>query len=302
MYPPTFDWHRMVQRPHHLLWEAARAGHVVIFCNATKRTDRVMETVAERVYVCHNFEVLLGSKMPRPIVYFTDPSQLPLLARMERERLVFDVMDKPSDGAGEALRMADEVWCASEALLARVSGQRADARLVPNACDFAHWANPGTEPIAAAVLPHPRVAYIGRVADWVDVPAICKAARDMPEVHFLLVGPVETKAFVEADGIQNIHCVGEHFYPQLPAFAHACDVVIAPYRADNEVARAADPIKLWNYRAVGRPIVTDLAQLGAVLGGRVDASAIAAARDLAQARRWSDSWRAAAATWEAVSA
>ena len=302
MYPPSFDWHRMVQRPHHLLWEAARAGHVVIFCNATKRADRAMETVAERVYVCHNFEMLLRTKLPRPVIYFTDPSQLPLIQGMERERLVFDLMDDLGDAAGPALRLADEVWCASEALVDRVAVERPDALLVPNACDFAHWANPGTEPVAATVLPHPRVAYIGRVADWIDVPALCRAAREMPETHFLLVGPVETASFREAEGIQNLHCVGEHFYPQLPAFAHSCDALIAPYRADSEVARAADPIKLWNYRAVGRPIVTDLAALGPALAGSIEPAAIDAARQTALSRRWSDSWRTAAATWEGVPA
>jgi glycosyltransferase involved in cell wall biosynthesis len=307
VYPPTFDWHRMVQRPHHLLWEAARAGHVVIFCNVSKRTDRAMESVGERFYVCHNFDVLLRTQLPKPVIYFTDPTQVPLVRSLQAERVVFDVVDDlPAWRSAwpEAFAAAQDVWCASEELVARVASARPDARLVPNACDFAHWSRPAAEPVAAAVLPHPRVGYIGRISDWVDVPAICAAARELPQVHFLLVGPVETVAFREADGIQNIHCLGERFYPQLPAYAHACDAMMVPYRADDETARAADPVKLWNLRAVGRPIVTGgadlIASLRQALYGEPDAAEIERVRELAAARRWADSWHAAEATWEGV--
>ena len=316
MYPPTFDWHRMVQRPHHLLWEAARAGHGVIFCNFTRRNDRAMESVGERFYICHNFELLQRADLPEAVLYCNDPAHLDLAPRLKATRTIFDVIDdlpawRPQ--WAQACATATEVWCASEELLARVRPLRPDARLVPNACDFSHWVtSPEQQPIAAEVLPHPRVAVIGRIGEWVDVPALCAAARAMPETHFLLVGPVENVDYFQADALYNIHCVGERFYPLLPSYVHACDAALIPYRADSDTAKAAEPLKLWNLLATGKPVVASglpaAARLGgtlattpdeltdtlrAVLGGEWDRARSEHLQQTAAARLWADSWRAA---------
>lgn len=320
MYPPTFDWHRMVQRPHHLLWEAARDGHVVIFCNFTQRTDRAMERVGDRFYVCHNLEMLLQADLPRPILYFNDPGHAALARRLNASRVVFDVLD---DLPGwhprwaEAAAAASDVWCASAELKHRLESIGADAVHIPNASDFGHWAAlPEREPIAAAVLPHPRVAVIGRVGEWVDVPALAATARAVPEAHFLVVGPVETTEFFQADGLQNVHAVGERFYPLLPAYVHACDAALIAYHPDHPTASAADPLKLWNLLATGKPLVASgLAAADAigapdwcvrpegltdalrgVLAGEWDQRAAQERQKLAAARTWRSSWSRAALT------
>jgi glycosyltransferase involved in cell wall biosynthesis len=321
VYPPTFDWHRMVQRPHHLLWEAARAGHVVIFCNVTQRGDRAMEAVGERFYVCHNFDLLLQADLPRPTLYVNDPAHVALAGRLKATGVIFDVLDDlPAWRAkwAEACTAASEVWCASAELAARVRPLRPDARHVPNGCDFAHWAaRPEREPVAAAVLPRPRIAVIGRIGPWVDVPALCTAARAMPDAHFLVVGPVETADYFQADNLRNVHCVGERFYPLLPAYAHACDAALIPYKVDDETARAAEPLKLWNLLATGKPVVASglpaAAHLGgtlaaapseltdalrAVLGGEWDPERGQRLREAAAQRSWADSWRTATAAWK----
>ena len=76
----------------------------------------------------------------------------------------------------------------------------------------------------------------------------------MPEVAFVFVGPEVTRQR-PLHGVPNIHLLGERPYAELPAYfagADACWIPFAP--TDHTMGR--DCVKLYEYLATGRPIVT----------------------------------------------
>ena len=78
-------------------------------------------------------------------------------------------------------------------------------------------------------------------------------ARHLPEVRFVLVGSCSLPDgwFTEP----NVFLVGQRPYAEVAAYMAAFDVLIMPWN-QNEWIRACNPVKLKEYLAVGRPIVS----------------------------------------------
>ena len=71
---------------------------------------------------------------------------------------------------------------------------------------------------------------------------------------FLLVG--HAAADVSALRARaNVHLAGAQPYAELPNWARAWDVAIIPYRQNRQVANA-NPLKLREYLAMGKPVVS----------------------------------------------
>ena len=72
---------------------------------------------------------------------------------------------------------------------------------------------------------------------------------------FLLVGPAEDldTEYVNSKP-NNVFLLGKKDYKQIPAYIDL-DVTFIPFQKD-ETARFADPIKLYEYFTLGKPVVT----------------------------------------------
>jgi glycosyltransferase involved in cell wall biosynthesis len=109
-------------------------------------------------------------------------------------------------------------------------------------------------PARAAALGHPVIGYFGLIAAWTDVGLIEWLAQQRPQWNFLLVGhaSVDVSAL---ERLPNVTLVGPQPYETLPGWAKAFDVAIIPYRLNQQV-RNANPLKLREYLATGKPVVS----------------------------------------------
>ena len=105
----------------------------------------------------------------------------------------------------------------------------------------------------------PLIGYSGAVAPWFDFELLGAVAASFPEASILLLGPVFDAARVDLERVTeahgNVHHLGVKSYIELGRYLAAMDVCIVPLKM-NELMRLADPNKLYEYAAVGRPIVT----------------------------------------------
>lgn len=159
----------------------------------------------------------------------------------------------------EALsRRADLLFVAPPALLDAKRALNPQTVFSPHGVDaelFARAQAPETEiPAAARALPGPVVGYIGSIHDWIDVPLIAWLAKQRPQWSFLLVGHAHTDV-AALRALPNVHLVGAQPYPTLPGWAKAFDAAIIPYRLNRQVANA-NPLKLREYLAAGKPVVS----------------------------------------------
>ena len=109
-------------------------------------------------------------------------------------------------------------------------------------------------PPQAAALKRPVIGYFGLLAPWTNIELIAYLARERPQWQFLLVGHASANVD-ELRKLPNILLVGPQPYETLPAWAKAFDVAIIPYRMNQQVANA-NPLKLREYLATGKPVVS----------------------------------------------
>lgn len=103
-------------------------------------------------------------------------------------------------------------------------------------------------------IPKNRVGFIGALAYWIDLDLIVFLAEKRPDYQFVFVGPVDVNVS-RLGGFKNVHFVGRYPFDQLPGLMAGFDVCINPYVLDG-VAAGCSPLKLYEYLASGKPIVS----------------------------------------------
>jgi glycosyltransferase involved in cell wall biosynthesis len=205
----------------------------------------------------------------QPILWFLVPHPAFMLDAIRHKLAIYYCIDDYAAHPGvdvEHIRACDlhltqnahHVFVAPPAL---VEGKRAvnpATTYSPHGVDvdlFARVQQPGTVvPEKAAALAKPVIGYFGLIAPWTNIELITYLAKARPQWQFLMVGHASTNVDALAS-LSNVHLVGPQPYETLPNWAKAFDVAIIPYRMNQQVANA-NPLKLREYLATGKPIVS----------------------------------------------
>lgn len=130
--------------------------------------------------------------------------------------------------------------------------------VVPNGADVAHFnqaLEPGLPlPEDLAALPRPLVGYIGAVSPWLDQEMLLALVRAHPDWTVVLIGPVDT-GVASLEALPNVRLLGHREYKQLPAYLKGFDLTVIPFKI-NELTRGVNPVKLYEYLAAGKPVVS----------------------------------------------
>ncbi len=178
--------------------------------------------------------------------------------------------DRPLERAIEA--RADLLFVVSAPLQEQYARQGRKAILLPNGVDFAHFAQALREevevPKELASLPRPCIGFVGLVDPlWVDTELLIELARARPQWSVVIVGPTK-KWRLPPNLPPNLYLLGARPYRLIPSYLKGMDVCLVPFKA-NAVSQAASPLKLYEYLAAGRAVVSapvpDLAFLGSVV-------------------------------------
>jgi glycosyltransferase involved in cell wall biosynthesis len=111
------------------------------------------------------------------------------------------------------------------------------------------------------------VGYTGHLYPGRGISLILEMAARLPEVNFLLVGgePEEVSHYqerIQKRGLQNVLLIGFVPNAELPKFQAACEVLLMPYQervaasSGGDIARYLSPMKLFEYMACGRAILS----------------------------------------------
>jgi GT2 family glycosyltransferase/glycosyltransferase involved in cell wall biosynthesis len=109
-------------------------------------------------------------------------------------------------------------------------------------------------------IPRPIIGYFGAIANWFDYNLLFEVAQSRPDYSFVLIGGfgLEEKLThpeaVRLVELPNVHLLGHKPYPEIPAYLAEFDVCIIPFVL-NEVTKATDPVKLYEYLSQGKPVV-----------------------------------------------
>ena len=274
VHPSLIDWGWMRQRPHHLATQFARSGYLVFFCPPQTRTDfvRSFTRVDERLYLCGCIDWLY--ELPDAIVLVSKPQDGDVAERFTRPTIIYDCLDDLAvhsrtgrvsqrlQRQHEHLLQAASVVCATADRIHRdVLRSRSDALLCPNAVDFERFQSadvpPPTDLEPIVRQGRPIIGYYGALAQWFDFDVLRAVAKGCPQYSFVLIGPDYDGTLGAALERQpaNVHWLGEKSYDDLPAYLHHFAVATIPFRV-NEITLATSPLKLFEYMAAGKPVVT----------------------------------------------
>jgi glycosyltransferase involved in cell wall biosynthesis len=134
--------------------------------------------------------------------------------------------------------------------------------LVPNGADLERFASAEAitpAPVDIKGLPRPILGYVGTYNSRVDGRLLLKVAQNYPGGSLVLVGGVQRDADVEEAvalrNASNVHFLGEKPYDQVPGYLAHFGVCLIPFKVAQDNRRGS-PLKLFDYLAAGRPVVS----------------------------------------------
>jgi glycosyltransferase involved in cell wall biosynthesis len=136
--------------------------------------------------------------------------------------------------------------------------------LLANGVDDNYANAPQSMPEDIRGIAKPIVMYVGVLQEKIDVDLMIKVARLLPGHQFVFIGPEVAQNYF--DGMKrerNIDFIGVRDCSAIPSYINSCDVCIIPHKVD-ELTNYMDPLKIYEYLACGKPIVsTPIAGTGA---------------------------------------
>jgi glycosyltransferase involved in cell wall biosynthesis len=225
----------------------ARRTFDVTVPNVFARLEREGFDHAELLWIDHLLFADLPDRVPADrMVYrladdpllFPEAYPAPLLRRFER-----------------LLHRVGCVIVTARKLQERVARIRGDDGViyVPNGADYEHFAAPAPVPEEYREIPEPRVIYAGSLEAWFDTELVATAARALPHVSFVIIGPVRIPLGA-VRALPNVHVLGPRPYASLPGFLAHAQAGIIPFRVSEQID-SVNPIKLYEYLAAGLPVV-----------------------------------------------
>ncbi|HTR04522.1 MAG TPA: polysaccharide pyruvyl transferase family protein [Thermoanaerobaculia bacterium] len=273
VFLPSVGWGiHLFQRPHHLARVFARLGHVAIFdsSNAADRVDGFRE-IEPNLFLFSGSPELLH-EIPSPLLW-TFPYNFHLADGYPKPaRTVYDWIDDlsvfPQDPAllernhARALSEATLVASVARRLHEEARTVREDALYLPNGVEYERFAAPAAPPRDEKLLSFltpgaPVAGYYGALAEWFDYPLVDAVAAAKPDWRFVLLGPQYDKSLPGQPMLQrkNVLWLGPRDYVTLPGYLSLFDVATIPFRI-NAITQATSPLKLYEYFAGARPVVT----------------------------------------------
>lgn len=200
-------------------------------------------------------------------VYSFLPWAVDLLPHIKYDRVIYDCVDDHTAfsgfiDAGMVYQMERELMGRADVSFATAKKLYEDRRdwssnfyIIPNGAEYEHFAAEGRDiPGDLGEIMHPVAGFVGGISDWVDVSLMAAAARQLPEMTFVLVGPVLTDVSC-LEALDNVRLLGPKPYANLPAYVRFFDVCLVPFKI-NKLTESVNPIKMFEYLAAGKPVVS----------------------------------------------
>ena len=205
------------------------------------------------------------SNIADTVIVSTIPIVADLPERLNARRWVYYCVDDFSEWPGldsQALRSmerkfvgrVDRVISAGENLAVRMRLLGRESHVISHGIDLEHWRRGGPPTTLLREFERPIVLFWGLIDRRLDIEALLLLDKRMTAGTIALVGPQQDPDPL-IKSLARVKLPGPSPYENLPALAAEADVLVMPY-ADLAVTRAMQPLKLKEYLATGRPVVS----------------------------------------------
>lgn len=291
----AFGWNvPLYQRPQHIFSNFAKQK-TLVFYEVTRFTDDVkrIKKQANNLYLLNFVNKAFADlvlceiekmDIPRYVQFYSTDWQI---TKMELEsyklrgyKIIYEYIDdlNPSLAGTDELPvnvkekydmvMKDQdvvVVVTADALQQDVISKRGSSHLVfsGNGVDYSHFHNNidfnykfDTEYLSILNKKKPIIGYYGALAKWFDYELVKKIGQTGC-YEVVLLGIKYDDAYEQSglDALENVHFLGSRDYSVLQNYASKMDLLMIPFLI-NDITKATSPVKLFEYMALNKPIVT----------------------------------------------
>lgn len=204
-----------------------------------------------------------------PVVWVACPSACDLAIKMKKKKLVYQRTDRFEDFPDVDVELvksfdrklksnADLTIFVNSKLYQEEAGQCKKAIYLDHGVDFEMFSSPITDQGEFSDLksiPSPRIGFIGSIDDCnPDTDFLGAVADLLPDISFVIIGR-EQKDCSALKARKNVWMLGQKQYESVPEYGKRFDVLLLPLK-QSRWAQAVNPLKLKEYLAMGKPIIS----------------------------------------------
>ena len=208
-------------------------------------------------------------KMNKDIIWVACPGAAAAALKLPHEKLVYQRSDRYEEFPGvdsKQIRRCDQllkehadlVIYVNRELLVQEKAECRKAIFLGHGVDYEVFANANGNqyvPEEMKQIPRPIIGFYGGLDEHTtDIPLIAKIADLLRNLSIVVIGSSNVDLSVLSSR-KNVHLLQQKTYEQIPHYGKCFDAAIMPWR-QNRWIEACNPIKLKEYLALGKPVIS----------------------------------------------
>ncbi|KAF2514877.1 glycosyltransferase [Flavobacterium foetidum] len=275
-------WKFVFQRPQHLIIRMAQ-NIKVLFVEEPLRNHQddkqgTLTEINENLHILQpnvdhieDIAVVLPAFVSNrniSLAWFYSPAFCPLLSVFQFDTIIYDCMDELTLFKGAPPQLIEQekylmananiIFTGGKSLYESKKQLHSNVYCFPSSVDQEHFAKAQSNisvPVDIGDLPTPIVGYYGVIDERIDLELIAATANKLPDVSFVMIGPMAKIEESELPKSSNIYYLGMKCYNELPCYLKAFDVAMMPF-ALNDATKFISPTKTLEYMAAKKPIIS----------------------------------------------
>jgi len=238
---------------------------------------RKMNDITRHVRIWQTKKAMNSLGMEKPILYIWYPLLVDMVGEFNESLVVYHCYDDYASFTDQTeaearhilaqekrlLERADIVFAASEELCARKRVVNSNTHLVRNAVDYQLFARAQEAetlvPADVRRIPGRIIGCVSAKTHYVDVDVLYNVFARRSDWSFVFIGNPESpgggpwEAFKK---LPNVYFLGRRELSELPGYLKGFEVCLMPYLMTEGVLVADSPLKMYEYLAGGKPVVS----------------------------------------------
>lgn len=278
-FPATVDYSYMRQRPQQLAQAISEVGYFVVYGTLNRQSDNVesIKRITNTFYLLNEeYSSFLSRAFnaEQIIFYCLWANNIKHLSSLPCSYVIYDYMDDLSlldlpeqeifENHQKALNKADLITVSASRLMHALPMNVINrALLVNNAVSKAFISeveNCNKVPKELSTLDGKIVlGYYGAIAEWMDFELLMKLEKAFPTTAIILIGPISSNVCSQVEHLlkmtANFFILDPMDQMDLVPYLKRFNICLIPF-VKNDVTNSISPVKLFEYFAAGKPVVS----------------------------------------------